>query len=54
MKNYVKPHLETVELSICDILLTSESEPGFTLSGARSAGEANWQDDWTDILHSLS
>ncbi|MBQ9428500.1 MAG: hypothetical protein IJU41_03020 [Clostridia bacterium] len=51
MKNYVKPHLDTVELSLCDVLLTSE--PGFSLSGEKSAGEATWQDAWTDALHSM-
>ncbi|MBQ9429524.1 MAG: hypothetical protein IJU41_08290 [Clostridia bacterium] len=51
MKNYVKPHLETVEISLCDVVLTSDF--GFALSGDKSAGEATWQDVWTDALHSM-
>ena len=57
MKNYQRPELKAVEISLCNVILTSvtepEAEPGFTLSGNRSAGEGNWDHSWDDILRSM-
>ena len=57
MKNYQKPELKAVEISLCNVILTSVEqpvdEPGFTLSGNRSAGEGNWDHSWDDILRSM-
>ncbi|MBQ9429555.1 MAG: hypothetical protein IJU41_08445 [Clostridia bacterium] len=53
MKTYVKPTIEAVEVSLCDVILTSAPTPDFSISGAKSAGQGNWDSAWEDILRSL-
>lgn len=53
MKKYTRPELTAVEISLCDVILTSAPTPDFSISGAKSAGQGNWDSAWEDILRSL-
>ena len=50
MKTYTKPTLQILEISLCDTVLTSVPAHDFAISGAKSAGTANWSDTWNDLL----
>lgn len=50
MKTYVKPTIEAVEVSLCDVILTSAETPAFNIEADKTAGAANWQEAWNSLL----
>ena len=50
MKNYTKPELKAIELSLCDVILTSEEALAFSIEADKTAGQGNWLDAWNSLL----
>lgn len=50
MKPYIKPEVNTVEILLDSVILVSLGEPAFSVEGDKTAGRANWLDDWSSLL----
>ena len=50
MKKYTRPELTAVEISLCDVILTSAETPAFNIEADKSAGQGNWLDAWNSLL----
>ena len=50
MKKYTRPELTAVEISLCDVILTSAETPAFNIEADKTAGQGNWLEAWNSLL----